>query len=223
MRIVVDANESRSGLADLLAASWDFVEVRRLPAGDVSIGARILVERKTMVDFVSSLDDGRLFRQARCLASTSPRPILIQEGDPGDLDERIEPGAYRGALLALSVGFRIPVLTTCDVRHTAKVLLHMAAQESKREARRRRRESRVCRGRDCGVPATGHRPSQLPPEAFEVLLALPRVGPTRASALAARLERLGDLARLGIRDLLRIRGIGPDTAAQIFDAIQGRA
>ena len=81
MRIVVDANESRRGLAELLAESWDGVEVRRLPVGDVAIGERVLVERKTTDDLLASLADGRLFRQARFLAARAPRPIVIQEGE----------------------------------------------------------------------------------------------------------------------------------------------
>lgn len=214
----MDGNESQSGLAKLLAATWDLVAVRRLRAGDVAIGHRILVERKTADDFLASLDDGRLFRQARWLASSVPRPILIQEGDPDALEKRMKSGAYRGALLALSVGFRIPVLTTRDVGDTARVLRHMAAQESKRASRRRQRAGRAAERSD---GATSNMPHSLPPEAVDILLALPRVGPTRAAALATRLQSVGDLARLGIRDLLSIPGIGPDTAARIFDTMRG--
>ncbi len=65
MWIQVDANESRSGLAKLLAESWDYVRVRRLDVGDVAIGPNVLVERKTTDDFLASIGDGRLFRQAR--------------------------------------------------------------------------------------------------------------------------------------------------------------
>ena len=100
------ANESRMGLAR------DLVRVARLTVGDVAIGQDVLVERKTTEDLVASLGDGRLFRQARQLASSASRPVVIQEGDPSTLEKHMDPGAYRGALLSLAVGFRIPVIMT---------------------------------------------------------------------------------------------------------------
>ncbi len=216
--IQVDANESRCGLAKLLAETWDYVSVRRLDVGDVAIGPNVLVERKTTDDFLASIGDGRLFRQARHLAAAVPRPVLIHEGDPDGMTGRMDPGAHRGVLLALAVGFRIPVLTTRDIRETATLIRHMAAQESRRAARRRRRTRIGSRRPRCGAKLAG----ALPPEAIEVLLALPRVGHTRASALAAHLQSLDDLTRLGIRDLLAIPGIGPDTAARIIDTLHGQ-
>ena len=219
MRIIVDANESRCGLAELLAAQWDDVAVRRLAVGDVAVGERILVERKTTDDFLASLNDGRLFRQARRLVASSPCPVFVQEGDTNDLTERLNRGAYWGVLLALSVGFRIPVLSTDNVEHTAAVVRHMAAQESRRTSRQRRRKARGEPSRD---KASSNRNESLPPEALDVLLALPQVGPTRAAALAARLNSLRDLSNLNIRDLMGINGIGPDTAARIVDTIHGR-
>ena len=217
MRIVVDVNESRSGLPRLLAELWADVVVRRLRVGDVAIGGRLLVERKTTEDLLASLRDGRLFRQAASLASSASRPVLIQEGEPDELARQIPRGTYRGVILALSVGFRIPVLTTRDLGETAGLLQHMAAQESRRESRRRR-----TRAREQPQKASHQGPRRLGPDAFELLLALPRVGPTRAAALAARLESFGDIAGLGIRDLLRVPGIGPDTAARIIDTVRGQ-
>ncbi len=129
----------------------------------------------------------------------------------------MDPGAHRGVLLALAVGFRIPVLTTRDKRETATLIRHMAAQESRRAARRRRRTRIGSRRPRCAAKLAGG----LPPEAIEVLLAVPRVGHTRAAALAAHLQSLDDLPRLGIRDLLAIPGIGPDTAARIVDTLRG--
>jgi DNA excision repair protein ERCC-4 len=94
MRIVVDANESRSELVELLQASWGDVEVRRLPVGDVAIGQRVLAERKTTQDLLASLADGRLFRQAGRLAFDVERPVVIQEGDPQQLAQPKTPVGY---------------------------------------------------------------------------------------------------------------------------------
>ncbi len=220
MWIVVDANESRCGLAKLLARTWNHVEVKRLPVGDVAIGDRIVVERKTNDDLRVSLNDGRLFRQARQLAETVDQPIVLVEGDPRQVCQQMGSGEYWGAVLAICVGFGIPLLTTLDVEGTARLLRHMAAQESKRAARRRRWGGQGIQA--SGPPATPAplRPQPLPFGAFDVLLALPQVGPTRAKALAARIGGLGDLAKLGVRDLMDVPGIGADTAARIVDALR---
>jgi Fanconi anemia group M protein len=213
--IVVDANEARTGLAGLLAASWDFVDVRRLSVGDIAVGRQVLIERKTADDFVSSLADGRLFRQARRLTSVASRPIVIQEGDAAEIHRQMDPGAYRGALLSLTVGFRIPVLMTRDLEDTARLVRHMAAQESKRESRRlrRARSSRSTREADLSR-------FRLAPDAIEVLCAMPGVGRARAEALATHVKSLRDLAQLGVHDLMAVPGIGPDTAARIVDVLR---
>lgn len=221
--IVVDAGEAACGLAELLAREWDDVQVRRLPAGDIAIGDRVLVERKTAVDYLASLADGRLFRQAFQLAGAVPRPLIILEGDLATVAERIHPASLRGVELAIAVGYRIPVLTTSDLADTVSRVRHIAAQEAKRKSRRSRGSVRT-RGEQRGEQRggderTNHR--RLPPEAFDTLLALPGVGKERARAIAESVGSLSDLCRLGVRDLLRVPGVGPDTAARIVDALRG--
>ena len=127
MQIVVDANESRCGLAELLAASWPAVAIRYLPVGDVAIGKRMLVERKTAEDCIASLEDGRRFRQAVQLHAACEKPLLIHEGGKDPLGQLVQSGPTRGALLALMIGFRIPILPTHDLRETATVIRHIAA------------------------------------------------------------------------------------------------
>lgn len=215
MWITVDAAETRSGLVELLRSSWDFVAVHRLAAGDIAIGDGVLIERKTAGDFVASLADGRLFRQARRLVEVSDRPALILEGGAAALADDDDRGSKRGALLALAIGFRIPVLSTTDVGHTAQVVRHIAAQEARRDTRRRRRNHVAQVKRE---PKASH---EWAPEAIEILEKFPGIGHTRAAALATHTPNLNELARLGMRDLIAIPGIGPDTAARIHDVLQG--
>ncbi len=217
MRIVVDANESCCGLADLLSRLWADVHVERLRAGDVAVGDRVGIERKTVDDYVESLVDGRLFRQAARLAASVARPVLILEGDPSVLSERIRPGPLRGAQLALAVGFRIPVLVTEDLPDTASLIRHLAAQEARRESRRRRAFERST-GEGHGQPT-----ERLPRDALNVLLELPGVGRERAFAIAEKIGSLSELSRLGVRDLMKVSGVGPETAARIVETFRGWA
>lgn len=216
VKIVVDANESRCGLADLPAKNWAFVEVRRLDAGDVAVGERVLVERKTIDDYIASLDDGRLLRQAAKLAAAVPRPLFILEGDASALAARIDAGSLRGTQLAIAVGFRIPVLTTQDLVDTASCIRHMAAQEARRQTRRRHTAAPPMAG-----AGQGPRRRPICPETLDLILEIPNVGRERALAIAQRVGSVRELCQLGIRDLLSVPGIRPETAASIVDTLRG--
>jgi len=226
LEIVVDANEARCGLADLLIPRWDTVRVRRLVAGDVAIGDRILIERKTSDDFLASLEDGRLFRQAVRIASSCVRPLIVLEGADERLRGRIDASSLRGIELALTVGFRIPVLRTADLAETAVVIRHIAAQEARRRPSRPRPpsdaspSSAVKPADGVADPATGRARSS--PQTYEVLLALPGVGKHRARSIAHAVGSVRKLSELSVRELMRIPGVGPDTAARIVDALAGR-
>jgi len=71
MQILVDDREGPSGLAARLAERWDDVRVARLLTGDIQVGARVLVERKTAADFLASLRDARIFRQLASLGQAA--------------------------------------------------------------------------------------------------------------------------------------------------------
>jgi ERCC4-type nuclease len=56
------------------------LEINALRTGDFLINDLLLVERKTFRDFVSSIKDGRIFKQAVRLASNSkPNLIILEE------------------------------------------------------------------------------------------------------------------------------------------------
>jgi len=63
MHIIIDCREKSSGLQELLAAHFT-IAVKKIPYGDYLINDRITVERKTARDFLISIIDLRLFKQA---------------------------------------------------------------------------------------------------------------------------------------------------------------
>ncbi len=204
LTVVVDDREGRSGLAEAIAAIGRRVAVSRLPVGDVGIGPRILIERKTVADFVLSVEDGRLFEQAWALRGASWRPLLIVEGEEPWDAARLTSRALRGILASLMIGCGVPLIRTATVAETAAWIEAIALQEDRRLARRRR-------------------PS-VPPDArvaMDVLGAIPGVGDYRARRLV---ERFGDVRAVlaaETRDLCDVPGIGPGTARAIRDAGRG--
>ena len=202
--VVVDHRESRSGLPDRLRELGLNVEVRELGVGDVVIGNQIVVERKTTGDLLSSLNSGRLFKQAYRLRACS-RPLLVLEGDPWELIDSDQATAARGALLTLLTGYRIPIAQTCSLAETAACLVHLATQAERRE--RRRNQSR---------PATSRER-----EALTILEALPEVGPARARALYRAFGSVAALAGTDVDTLARVPGIGRVLATRLVLALNG--
>jgi ERCC4-type nuclease len=203
LRIVVDEREGRSGLPEAVARLWPRVFTGRLPVGDVEIGPRVIVERKTVADFVASLADERLFRQAAALTRTSYHPLLVVEGeDPVDVAD-LPPEALRGVLLTLLVGYRLPLLRTGSVEETALTIARIAKHEERRLARRD------------GAEAAGPTPAR---RAMEVLASIPGVGDERARRLISTFGSVAAVAGAAEEDLCEAPGIGPATARAIREA-----
>ena len=206
LRIVVDDREGPAGLAPAVAALWTPTFVGRLPVGDIQIGVRILVERKTVADFAASVADGRLFRQARAISQACPRPLLVLEGEDGYDLMHTPPNALRGLLLTLLVGYRIPVLRTSSVSETALYLAQIATQEQKR----RQRQGGSARTRKTSART-----------ALDILGTLPGIGDEKARRLIDGLGSLKEVVAASEEELRSVPGVGPRIARDLRRAIDG--
>jgi len=127
--ITADDRELNSAVVARLRALGSEVAIERLKTGDFCIGNRILVERKTVRDFVDSLVDGRLLEQASRLVGAAPRTLVLIEGEGLFQNPRVHPHALMGALTTLTLDFGIPVVTTKDGAETARFLTVAARRE----------------------------------------------------------------------------------------------
>ena len=80
IRIVADEREKPSGVPDVLNKLGFRVEFAQLPVADYILSHKTAIERKSLRDFVSSIYDGRVFKQCAELSSRFPRPILSITG-----------------------------------------------------------------------------------------------------------------------------------------------
>ena len=79
--IIADDREQKSDVIQFLSVIEHVnVSIRRLSIGDYRIDNRLIVERKTLRDFATSIIDGRLFKQTICLANSNLMGVLIIEG-----------------------------------------------------------------------------------------------------------------------------------------------
>ncbi len=205
--VVVDDRERGCTAADALAALPDVVcEVCRLELGDYLVDGQLLVERKTLVDFVASIKDGRLFRQAYALATCGTRPLLILEGAAAEIvNSGMRREAIQGALVTVSVVWGVPVLRALDGAESARLMLY-AAQQMRRAA-------------TGAVFRPGARPKGKKRAQLRVLQGLPGIGRKRAEHLLAQFGTVEAVMAADVKELTAAEGIGRDTAAAIRWAI----
>jgi DNA excision repair protein ERCC-4 len=151
--ITTDDREWSSGVIDHLQKMENIrLDIKRLERGDYVIDGRIVVERKSFIDFVASIKDGRLFKHAHRLTISSLQPVFVLEGTAGDLAlTQMRREAIQGALITLAIQFSIPILRSKSPWETAQLLVYAARQVSmggerilysrhKRSCRKRRQQ-----------------------------------------------------------------------------------
>lgn len=202
-RLAIDDREWRGALPAALAACDAFdIEICRLPVGDYRVDDALLFERKTLVDLVASIKDGRLFHQALRLASAAVPAALILEGGARDLassDMRVE--AIQGALLNVSLFIGLPVLRTRNIEETLRTLLYAARQRQVTASG--------------ALPRRGRRPRGKAALQSYVLQGLPGIGPYRAARLIQRFGSIEAAIAADTNALIEVDGIGPEIARKL--------
>jgi DNA excision repair protein ERCC-4 len=136
VRIVVDERERNSTIPELLKNAGAVIDFAQLKVGDYVVSSETAVERKTIRDLISSIYDGRLFVQCSDLIKHYQKPLLVVQGNIGNLAEIPEdmednnfrrqaarmPLAY-DALVTVAMEFRIPIIHTSSAEHTAQLLV----------------------------------------------------------------------------------------------------
>ncbi|MFV1993843.1 MAG: ERCC4 domain-containing protein, partial [Verrucomicrobiales bacterium] len=192
----MDDRERASGIPALLSAMEGVkVCIDRLKTGDYLVADRVLVERKTLVDFAASIIDNRLFRQATRLAKSPHRPVFLIEGMSADMGEvKMSRESMQGGLIALSLVFDIPVLRSTDVRESARLIAYAALQLE-----------RV--GKNPWNPG-GRKPKSAQGKKLRLLQSLPGIGRERAERLLAEFESVENCIRANATELCQVPGIG---------------
>jgi len=225
--ITADDRELNSAVIARLRALGSDVVIERLKTGDFCIGERILVERKTVRDFVDSLVDGRLLEQASRLVGAAPRTLILIEGEGLFQNSRVHPHALMGALTTLTLDFGIPVVTTKDGSETARFLTVAARREESmldglsESARERLEAVRPEFWNDpvtqaaAGAKELRQRHDDHRAAARALLEAIPSVDDELAACLLDRFGTIAALAWAEEGELREIDGISEDQVREI--------
>jgi len=209
VEIVADQRELDSTIArDLSTREGIETRLETLAVGDYVLSDRVVIERKTVEDFLDTLTGGdrSMFEQVGDAARNYGRPVVIIEG--GDLygERNIHPKAIHGALASLTVDFGASIMQTAGEEETADLLEVIASREQETEDRE--------------VSVHGEKQSRTLTEQQEYVVAsIAEVGPVTARALLEALGSVEAVMTAAEEELLDVEGIGPVTAERIREVV----
>ena len=185
--------------------SADFIiQIKDLSGNIKEVG----IERKTTLDFLTSIIDKRILNQLISLKEQFAVPLLIIEGSENIYTIRnFHPNAIRGMLSAIAIDFQIPILYTRSFRDTSSLLNVIA----KRLDTPRRHISLLKK----------KKPVTLKEQQEYIIESLPGVGPNLSKSLLKNFKSVKDVFGAGLEDLKRVDKIGKKKAEGIRKVIEG--
>lgn len=126
--ITVDIHEKNSLVLAELIALGAKLDIQKLEVGDYIIND-IIIERKTMNDFISSMLNKRLRVQLDNL-KRNEKPLLIIENF--DIEHsKVNPNCVRGFIMSILFNYNIPIIFTQDAKDTADYLYLLAKKQER--------------------------------------------------------------------------------------------
>ena len=131
LKLIVDNRERKLiELLDENKTKFDY-ETKQLESGDIIISEDVAIERKTGLDFISSIIDGRLFPQLIRLLDIYASPILVLESFNDDILENtgMELSSIYGALAYISYKLGIAIIPSRNLEDTLIIIERIAYRE----------------------------------------------------------------------------------------------
>ncbi|MEF8826294.1 MAG: DEAD/DEAH box helicase [Halapricum sp.] len=209
VEIVVDQRELDSTIArDLSKREGIETRLETLEVGDYVCSDRVVVERKTVSDFLDTLTGGdrSLFEQVKDAARYYDRPVVLIEGSGLYGERNVHPNAIRGALASLAVDFGASVVRTDDEDDTAAMLEVLASREQEAS--------------DRAVSAHGEKAAKTLSEQQEYVVAsIADVGPVTAQSLLSAFGSVEAVLTADADELQEAEGVGEVTAERIREVV----
>lgn len=202
--ILVDSREKTRGILHYLQKTNVSITLKNLDVADYIISGEVGVEFKEGKDFVDSLLDGRLFSQAKKLASSFSRPLIIVQSEQSIFGVRnVHPNAIQGALISLLLDYNIPVLFSENTAQTAHLLFQLV-QKYQSGAQRSFSSLSPAAKKDAITPQ-------------DIVEQLPGVGPQSAKEMLKQCGSLSNLFGAKIETLQDVKGVGTQRAKNLHE------
>ena len=184
------------------------VKINTMSVADYQVSEEVAIERKTAKDFVDSIVDKRLFKQARMMMEEFKKPIMILEGNDF-YSGFINPNAIRGAMTSIALDYGISIIPTRTEEDTAAMIKRIAIREQKGE----KRSIQI---------RTERKPQNLWEQQLFIIESLPNIGPVHAKRLLEHFGSVKAVLDADEKKLQEVEGIGKKTAKNIRDVVEGK-
>ena len=206
--VYADSREGNSKVIRHLTEMEMDVKVQSMAVADYQVSDEVAIERKTAKDFVDSIIDKRLFKQARELSEEFKKPVLILEGD--DLyGGMVNANAIRGSIASIALDFGISIIPTRNAQDTAAMIKRIAIREQNGE-------------RTPVQVRTDKKPVSLLEQQLFIVESLPNIGPVNAKNLLEHFGSVANIINASEKELQEVEGIGNKTAENIKKVIDSK-
>jgi len=200
--VIVDSRELGALVTRELAKLGVLVKSEALQVGDFVLSEKVVVERKDVEDFASSIIDGRLFEQAGKLRDAYSKPIIVVEGESLTGSGRVRPEAMMGAYASILIDYGIPIVWTQKPSETAQLMFAIARREQIQD----KRSPRIM---------TVQKPSTVEDQQEFIVSSLPNIDNTRAKKLLGHLHTVERVFQASREELMSVSGIGDKISDEI--------
>ncbi|MBI2084548.1 MAG: hypothetical protein HYT70_02980 [Candidatus Aenigmarchaeota archaeon] len=199
-KIVILADYREREVAEQLKKLGAVVNELNLKVGDfVCSDKRIVVERKTHGDFVSSIVDGRIFEQMRNMKENYDKPIVIIEGRSS---REISDNALNATIASLITKFNASFISTKSLQDTAAMIYWIAKKEQ-----------------EDGTYSLGFKQGKKPKDIRKlqefILSGMHGVSNILAKRLLAHFGNIENVVNAPENELVKVKGVGRKLANNI--------
>jgi ERCC4-type nuclease len=200
-KIIIDFREKNSLVVSELMHLGCEINFQQLKLGDYIV-KNVVIERKTISDFTSSMINKRLISQLNDLKELKSKILIIEGTEEQDLytSSGINENAIRGFILSISLNYQIPIILTQDYEDTAKFILVLAKKQEK--------EKEVSLN-------FNRKPFDKKEQLQFILEGFPGIGPKNAKKLLEEKKNLKNIFNSSFEELEKIIG----KKAEIFKLI----
>ncbi len=202
-KIIIDYREKNSLVASYLIKEGLEIEFKELKIGDYVV-KDVIIERKTVSDFISSMINQRLLKQIEEIKQYENKLIIIEGISEKELykDENysINPNAIRGFLLSIALKHKIPLIFSKNSEDTAKFIAILSKKKDKEMNLNAKKK-------------TLNKKEQLQ----FIIEGFPGVGPKKAKALLEKFGSIQNIILAPTEELEKILGIKSEQIREIIE------
>lgn len=204
-KIIIDYREKNCLVPASLVRLELEIEFKELKAGDYLV-RDVIIERKTISDFLASMVNKRLVNQLSKLEEYEKRLLIIegfseQELYSDSLERKgINANAIRGFLLSIILKHKTPVLFTKNSEDTAKMIAVLAKRKEKESSIKEKRKGNNVKEQ-----------KQLILEGF------PGIGPKTAKKILEKFKNIKEFANASEQELEKVLGKKAEKIKKIIE------